>query len=125
MIGSCVHLFEIFSSAKWRLSAADLIKINDVGKELLLCSNLRAADAIRTGSSNWRLKPKHHQMLELLHEARATALSPGLFWTFGDEDFVGKISVIASCCHRRTVAIRALQRWLIRYHVKYGYARRG
>ena len=74
-------MFEIFSSAKWRLSAADLIKINDVGKELLLCSYLRAAGAKRIGSSNWRLRPKHHQMLELLLETRATAVSPGLFGT--------------------------------------------
>ena len=123
ILGAYARLFEIFSMPKWRMSSGDLLQIKELGQQLLLCSNLRATQAKRAGSSNWRLKPKHHQLLELLHETHATALSPSLWWTFGDEDFVGKVSVIASRCHRRTVSVRALQRWMIRYHVAYGHQR--
>ena len=121
LLGAYARLFEIFSMPKWRIGSRDLLQIKELGQQLLLCSNLRAAQAKRAGSKNWRLKPKHHQILELLHETNATALSPSLYWTFGDEDFVGKVSVIASRCHRRTVSVRTLQRWLIRYHVAYGH----
>ena len=124
LLGAYVRLFEIFSMPAWRMGSRELLQIKELGKQLLLCSNLLASRAKRAGSKNWRLKPKHHQLLELCHEANATALNPALYWTFGDEDFVGKVSVIAARCHRQTVSVRTLQRWLIRFHVAYGYQTR-
>ena len=41
--------------------------------------------------------------------------SPSAYWTYADEDLVGKMIEVAETCHPRTLAETALLKWMHAY----------
>ena len=82
---------------------------------ILVASNKLALASWGRGSSSWQLKPKRHQLLELMWHVEATRLNPGAYWCFGDEDHVGNVSSLAHRCHRRTAVKSSVRRYLLQY----------
>ena len=64
------------------------------------------------GRSMWVLKPKHHHMEHLARQVRVEMINPAFFTLLTAEDFVGRVGRIARSCHRNTVSLRTLQRYL-------------
>eukprot|EP00969_Alexandrium_andersonii_P084327 3720218-Alexandrium_andersonii.AAC.1 len=86
---------------------------------VMLASNKLAHMALAAGDTAWQLKPKHHQILELVREAESSRINPGMNWTFGDEDFCGHVFRVAKRCHRKTVVRSTVRRHLLRTRLQF------
>ena len=54
-------------------------------------------------------------MVDLVcREAAETRLNPAYYWTFADEDFLGRIKTLAKSCHRCSMSQRVIERYTIR-----------
>jgi hypothetical protein len=61
----------------------------------------------------YRPKPKAHMWLHLIDDfIKPTRLNPRNFWCYGGEDFVGRVKRIAAACHRTSVVVSVLKRYL-------------
>ena len=69
------------------------------------------------GKNLWLLMPKHHHLFHCALKARKDRINPRTGTLFAGEDFVGRISRIARVCHRSTVSLRVLMRYLALLHL--------
>ena len=61
----------------------------------------------------WKVRPKTHYMCHHFDDVYSTRANPRHRTCFMDEDFVGKLARLGRHCHRKTVALRVLQRYLL------------
>lgn len=72
-----------------------------------------AGDSLSTAP--FRLRPKAHMLQHLVADQLPVWGSPAGFWCYGDEDFVGKVKVVASRTkHPRTLEVRVMEKLMIR-----------
>ena len=64
----------------------------------------------------WKGTPKLHLFQHLCEWQAAEWGNPRMYWTYGDEDFVGQMIKTATSCHPQTVHVVAMLKWLIRYY---------
>ena len=64
----------------------------------LQCYQWLAADAVDKGKCMWSMVPKHHYSAEMAHQG--FFLNPRFVWTYGSEDYVGKLSELGASCMR-------------------------
>jgi hypothetical protein len=60
----------------------------------------------------FRIKPKHHYFCHSLLELERTRCNPFYFHCYADEDFVGKVAVVARAVNPRSMALRTSQRYV-------------
>lgn len=68
-------------------------------------------------SPHFPQKPKLHLCDQALRMAENGRLNPTAHWAFCDEDFIGQIQVLGALCHRNTVSLRLVQRYLVGLHI--------
>jgi len=68
----------------------------------LQCYQWLAADAVAKEKCMWSMVPKHHYSCELA--GQALYLNPKFVWTYGSEDYVGKLSALGASCMRGVAA---------------------
>ena len=61
----------------------------------------------------FRIRPKLHYMWHQAVQIREWRINLGVFATFEDETFLGKIKMIATACHGKTMTSRVYQRYLL------------
>ena len=71
-----------------------------------------SSEASDEGRKRWRFSPKHHLFLHLCEWQAIEIGNPRFYWTYADEDLVGKMIECARSCHPRTMAAIALYKWL-------------
>ena len=86
-----------------------------ITREAALFANAELSGLAIAASRNiFPLKPKLHMVDHLCREAASNRLNPAFYWTFADEDFIGRMKSLAKSCHRSTVAKRVSERYVIR-----------
>lgn len=70
------------------------------------------------GKNLWLLIVKHHHLHHAGRLVLQERVNPRSWNLFAGEDFVGRISRISRACHRTTVALRTLQRYLALLHLE-------
>ena len=70
------------------------------------------ADASR---ARWKMRPKLHTMGHISQDANSSGRNPRSWWSFKDEENMGKLSRIASAVHAQKVCSRALERWCVQF----------
>ena len=61
----------------------------------------------------FRIRPKLHYMWHQANQIREWRINLGVFATFEDETFLGKIKMVATACHGKTMTSRVYQRYLL------------
>jgi len=92
-------------------------EIADVEYAVYCClSNFYALRSISVAAGHlamYRPKPKSHMWLHLIDDfIKPTRLNPRNFWCYGGEDMVGRVKKIAAACHRSTLTVSVLKRYL-------------
>lgn len=70
----------------------------------LLCNAQLAREAGAATNALWPIKPKHHAFAHVVAHVRLTSRIPA--WCFADEDYNGKVVMLAKRVHRKGVGIR-------------------
>ena len=64
------------------------------------------------GRNLWMIIPKAHHLMHFASVVQVECLNPKAWSLFMAEDFIGRISRIARVCHRSSVSMRTLERYL-------------
>ena len=67
------------------------------------------------GKPRWKGRPKLHQLWHVNDNAQLSHRPIRAFWTWKDEEGMGKLSRIACAVHGARISDRALQRWVIHF----------
>ena len=76
-----------------------------------------AKAAVASRVSRWRVVPKFHYFCHFLLDLPKDGCNPKFWWTFGDEDFMGRIGRIVYKCHRGSLQRTVVSRFLTVLHV--------
>jgi len=68
---------------------------------------------MRSNITLYKIRPKHHYFHHQVLEVQKSKLNPSWLHCFVSEDFVGRSARVASRCHRKTVSLRAIQRYML------------
>ena len=82
------------------------------------CQSLHGYHALWTqsqelGKHRWGVIPKCHYMDHMYRRAITTSVSMGTWWTFSDEDWIGRGAKLGSMVHAASMNRRPLERWLV------------
>ena len=97
------------------LNASELALMDKAVNAILLCSNFLCHEAVQAKQLKWKFRPKLHQMWHANRDSQLSHRSPSSFWTWKDEEMMGKLSRIACAVHANSMARRALQRWAVQF----------
>ena len=96
-----------------------------VSHHVLLHYSFCARFASDRGIFRWNIKPKHHYFYHLAIAAKY--VHPRMGWTYGDEDFVGRIAKIAKSCVFGNGPYRFAQHMMLKYvrvlHIRFSRRR--
>ena len=65
------------------------------------------------GKALWKIRPKGHYFMHLVDSCSASNRNPNSHHCFGEEDFMGVVTRIASGTHGATTMLRTLQRYMM------------
>lgn len=95
------------------MSSDQLVRLMFAGRLYLLCFQKLAVDMLSDGVRLYKCTPKSHYFDEMLSFVEGTGYNPRFFHCFGEEDYIGKMTKLASQTHGLTVLKRTLQRYII------------
>ena len=72
-----------------------------------------ASEALSCEKCLWKVRPKVHDLCHMISRTELDASSPKYTQCVQDEGMLGKFKKIARRCHRLTISLRFLQRWLV------------
>ena len=92
------------------------LKRLDVSCKMLLHGSKALAGANQAAcKARWEMRPKIHLIHHVNKNAQRSERVVRAFWSFKEEEGMGKLSAIASRTHGATVAKRSLQRWCVQF----------
>ena len=100
------------------LKPEELLRLDRATRILLTCSKTLASRSCALGQSRWKIRAKLHVMFHLNLDAQANRRNPRSWWSFKEEETMGKLSRIAAATHAVTLATRTLERWCVQF---FGY----
>ena len=77
-----------------------------------LHSRSRTAVGREPNRSNWLMLCKHHHFKHHAKTVRVERLNPRISQLLSAEDWVGRMGRIARACHKTSVSLRTLERYL-------------
>jgi hypothetical protein len=117
------QLLHIWDLADRWLDAQEVADSLFYGRVFLQSYGFLGAEATRLGTVIWKIRPKHHFIDEMLERIRETHMNPRHQHCFMEEDFAGKLSRLARKCHRLTVCVRSIERYLLFITIRWGERR--
>ena len=82
----------------------------------LILHGCKVLGEINFGSAaRWKCRPKLHHIWHINDFAQQSHRPVYAFWTFKEEDGMGKLSRIACAVHAARISCRALQRWCVQF----------
>ena len=106
-----VRFYEVLDTERLYLSTAARREIAEIGQVFCRTYNILSAEAFDAQLKLWKSSPKLHMFLHLC-EWQAQDSNPRASWCYADEDLVGKLILIVQSCHRKTLPIITLWKWL-------------
>jgi hypothetical protein len=111
-----VELFEIcLTAADPDCSAAEMQRFDSATAILLHGPKTLGTINALKHSVRWRIRPKLHVFYHLNKDVQASCRNPRAWWTFKDEEFMGKMARIACAVHAVTMCSRSLERWCVQF----------
>ena len=99
------------------MSDADSERLEQARYVSLTAYKALCGESLRLGRNYYPMKPKCHIFDHAMRDAFRHRLSPTSHWCFADEDFIGRVKKMAMKTHLKSLALRVLQRWLLRVWV--------
>ena len=113
MITSLVSFLNVCGVAGGLFTAEEASKVQQQGRSFLLSYQTLAEEAYSTWQALWKLRPKIHYFAHMVEEWPSTLENPGRCDTFDWESFIGTIKAIGAKTHRKTIAHRTCQRYML------------
>ena len=107
-----VRFYDLVEHGDMFFNSAQCRDLVSIGRNLPVLYSQLAAEAAAAGKKLWKAQPKLHLFCHLCEWQIPLRLNPRMYWTYGDEDLVGKLIEVASSCHPFTVHFTALFKWL-------------
>ena len=87
-------------------------------QHLQLFSDLNFKSAATRGAHEcnralWRLLPKHHHFQHMLVDTRDSLINPRFYTLLCGESFIGVMGRVSRTCHRSSLSLRSLERYLL------------
>ena len=119
MLWGFKELWDIMSDSRprVRLTVSELGRLSKTREAILLCYHWLHKDAAAQGRRQFNLRPKFHYLDHLLRRSLRTQVSPGVFWTFAAESFIGMFARQCQRVHGASLYRRAVSRWIIYFWV--------
>ena len=95
---------DVFRGASLWLTDEEADILKDCRGSSLRCNFVLNREARLAGSSLWRLIPKHHYWDHLLRRAVPQRLNAANFWTFAEQDFVGRVVAMSKAVKKGGLA---------------------
>ena len=84
---------------------------------LMISGHKRLANECEAaGIWRWKARPKIRIFYHIMKDVRETRRNPRAWWSFKEEEFMGRLAKIACCTHAVTLANRTLERWCIQFY---------
>ena len=85
---------------------------------LQLYSDLNSKSAATRGAHDpnracWRLLTKHHHFQHMLSDTKTTLINPRFYTLLCGESFIGVMGRISRTCHRSSLSLRSLERYIL------------
>ena len=122
MVAACVHEY---TKALRIMDACGLLMGQDQAKQFhdAVIHHLRIYGALHHKSSQvlrgtqpmrclWQLLPKHHHFFHCAKDTLESCVNPRAYSLLAAESFIGMIGRLCKKCHRSSVSVRALHRYL-------------
>jgi len=110
------RFYEILESESQFLSESARNEMPTLGEQLMQfysqLADMCYKDQARLGHVLWKTSPKMHLFLHLCIWQCVLYGNPTHYWTYGDEDLVGRLVSIAEGVHSVTLAVSVLANWL-------------
>ena len=112
-----VEWFEVCSTAADPdfLSPGELKRLDTTITIMLHGSKVLGRINATNSVARWKLRPKLHHFLHINKDAQTSGRNPRAWWTFKDEEFMGKLARIACAVHAVSLCNRSLERWCIQF----------
>ena len=114
MVCRVVHLLawivQGIASEPTLLAPTTSASLSKAGRTFVIMYVHLAGDAVRSGSTLYKVRPKTHVWWHLM--SRLRALNPKVVSCMADESFMGVVAAVASQCHRLSMNRRVLMRYL-------------
>jgi hypothetical protein len=118
-LGVCqllVRFYVILDSQSQFLAEGARVELPTLGNQLMMMysqlSDMCFSEYARLGHRLWKTSPKMHLFLHLCIWQAPLYGNPRYYWTYGDEDLVGRLVTIAETVHPNTLAVSVLAKWL-------------
>ena len=112
----CLHNLASFvhgvSSMGVLLQPPEALKLRRAGEAFVVVYLRLASQAVAADTAMFKIRPKLHYFHHLAMNIKV--LNPKVLSCFGEESYMGVVGKLAGKVHRRAVAVRTLQRYLIR-----------
>ena len=95
------------------LNPCELKRLDNATTVLMHSSKCLASINAAKGLARWKLRPKLHVLYHINRDAQSSSRNPRAWWTFKDEEFMGKLGRIAGATHAVSMCNRSLERWCI------------
>ena len=113
-----VRFYTILREEDLILSDAAKVELPELGQRLGVLYASLSARALAREQRLWKLVPKMHLFVHLCEWQGPLYGNPSAYWTYADEDLVGKMVEVAKTCHPKTLAETALVKWLHAYFLE-------
>lgn len=110
----CIHLLAWFvqtiAAEPAILTPSVVLHLRATGRQFVVGYLRLAGDAVRSSSTLFKVRPKLHLLWHLADRLRA--MNPKVTSCMSDESFMGVVGRVAKQCHRASMNLRVLQRYL-------------
>ena len=97
------------------LNTAELKRLDDATNLLLHGTKVLGRQNAENALPRWKCRPKLHSMWHVNHTAQLGHRNPRAYWSFKDEEMMGKLGAIAAAAHAQTVPARSLEHWCMQF----------
>ena len=97
------------------LEHGELVRLSKATKLMIRCHRKLANLNVATCTASWEIKPKLHVMFHILKDAESGRRNPKAWWSFKEEEMMGRLATIACATHACTLARRTLERWCLQF----------
>ena len=100
LLWSLGSMHVLFSTAGFYLTETEVSDVQRACQIMAKSWTALRSEALRVGSSRWRMHPKSHMVKHFANYIAVTRRNPSTWWTFGDESLIGKFKLAGMKGHK-------------------------